>query len=89
MRTLALAIAAAMALVACGRGDDSDTGDRPGNPAVHSRIEQADDCATVQGEFDQASENNELAEPGTQQFDQTLGYMEAADARLDELGCYG
>ena len=54
--------------------------ERPGNPAVYARIEAETDCAVLQQEFDTAQSG-----PST---DWKVPYMEAADARLREVGCY-
>lgn len=58
-----------------------------GNPDVYERILSMTDCNNLQAEFDQASENNDREEPGTPQFKWTLGYMNAANERMKELGC--
>lgn len=51
--------------------------DRSGNPSVYQRIERTTDCAALQDEFDVADRNGNVS------------YMEAADRRMRELGCYG
>lgn len=61
---------------------------RPGDPAVYAQIEASTDCADLQETFDRAAGNNERAETGSEAFDYTLGYMEAADDRMREVGCY-
>lgn len=63
--------------------------DRPGDPEVYDRIGSLTDCEAVQAEFDTASANNARETPGSDLAEATLGYMEAAADRLDELGCYG
>lgn len=60
----------------------------PGEPAVYERIAASSDCTVLQGEFDTASENFDRVEAGTPQADASLGYMQAADARMQEVGCY-
>ena len=55
---------------------------------MYRRIDHGTDCTKLQADFDQASENNQRAEAGSFQFDVTLSYMDAADARMRELGCY-
>lgn len=50
---------------------------REGNPDVYDRIARLDDCDALQREFDIADDNN------------NTDYMRAADARMQELGCYG
>jgi len=59
-----------------------------GNPDVYNRILSMNDCASLQGEFDQAFENSEIQEPGTDQHQWSVGYMTAADDRMKALGCY-
>jgi len=54
--------------------------DRPGNPAVYARIEAETDCAALQREFD-------TAEAGPAR-EWKVPYMEGADARMREVGCY-
>lgn len=44
---------------------------------VIQRIEATSDCSRLQGEFTWAEARAEA------------GYMEAADARMESLGCYG
>jgi hypothetical protein len=56
--------------------------------AVYERILGMSDCTELQNEFDTAADNNDRAEPGTSQHRQTLGYMTAADDRLEAAGCY-
>lgn len=90
-------------LVACGSdGDDgsevvpvpttppadttTDTTDTT-NPVI-ARINSLTDCEALQDEFDQAAENNEREDPGTPTFELTTSYMEAADTRMAEIGCY-
>jgi hypothetical protein len=73
----AMAVALVLAVTACGGDDDSGGGDgssdKPGNPEVDDRIAAETDCTALQSEFDQAAANNDRAEPGTNQFDWTLG----------------
>jgi len=57
-----------------------------GNPDVYARILIMTDCATLQNEFNQAQAN--LREPGTPQYRWGLGYMEASNDRMKEIGCY-
>jgi hypothetical protein len=59
-----------------------------GSSAVYSRIDRMTDCAALQAEFDTASANNYREEPGSASFQATLGYMRAADNRMEEVGCY-
>ena len=59
-----------------------------GSEAVYRRILGSSDCEYLQGQFDQAAENNDREEPGTPLFRVTLGYMRAADDRMDAAGCY-
>jgi hypothetical protein len=55
---------------------------------VYDRIAAETDCATLQAEFDQASENHDAVPAGSEQAGWSLGYMKAADARMKDLGCY-
>jgi hypothetical protein len=56
--------------------------------ATLQRIESLTDCNALQREFDIASENFDRVEAGSPQAEASLEYMEAADARLQELECY-
>jgi hypothetical protein len=70
-------------VVACGGGTPSQPqapAARPGDPAVYERIERLTDCAALQREFD-------IADSGPPS-DWKVPYMEAADKRMRELGCY-
>jgi hypothetical protein len=92
----------ALLLAACGDDDDtsadsettttapaeSTTTVGPGDPAVYQRIASLTDCTMLQAEFDQAEENNGRVPAGSDQAEWTLAYMEAADARMQEVGCY-
>jgi hypothetical protein len=62
--------------------------DYGGNVNVYNRITTLDDCAALQAEFDIASENNLLHEPGSPESKETTGYMTAANNRMEEIGCY-
>lgn len=59
-----------------------------GSDAVYQRIGSMSDCDDLQAEFDQASANHDRAEPGSDAARASTGYMEAADARMQEVGCY-
>jgi hypothetical protein len=73
-----------------GRGDPADAyvDEYGGSRAVYVEILAETDCAALQESFDQASRNNDAAEPGTAQHKQTTGYMKAADDRMRAQGCY-
>jgi hypothetical protein len=88
-RSLPLLTLAAVVLTGCG-GEPSleDYADEyGGNTAVYERIAGLDNCAALQREFDTASANNERAESGTSQHKETLGYMTAAQDRMESVGC--
>jgi len=59
-----------------------------GNPNVYADILSMNDCANLQIQFDLADKNNEREEPGTPARRWTLGYMTAANNRMEEIGCY-
>lgn len=79
-RFLACVGAAALVLLGCSE-------EQPGSAAVYDRIAGLDDCAALQQEFDTASASRDRAEPGSEQAEAALSYMEAANDRLQELGC--
>ena len=84
MRRVAAFVLAALTVMACTPGTLATVGpggeSRPGNPDVYERIESETDCAALQEEFDTA----EAGPPS----EWKVPYMEAADARMRELGCY-
>lgn len=59
-----------------------------GQPSVYSRIASTTDCAALQEQFNIAGDNNDRAEPGTDAHRWSLGYMKAADDRMEAVGCY-
>jgi hypothetical protein len=59
----------------------------PGSQAVYQQIAADTDCASVQAQFDQAYSDNQTAPAGSNGKAWTLGYMEAAQARLVALHC--
>jgi hypothetical protein len=86
MKIAVVAAATAVALVASGC-DAVDS--KPGNPAVYDRIAAETDCDELQAEFDTAMDNHDRVAAGSEQASWSLGYAKAADARMNELGCYG
>lgn len=69
--------------------ESTTTTTRPGDPAVWARIEGGTDCATLQSEFNTAMDNAERRSPGDPLRDLSMDYAEAADERMEEVGCYG
>lgn len=87
---LLFAGAGVLGAVVIGLGAIADGGDnRPGSPAVYDRIAATTDCAELQAMFDRAADNHDTAQPGSAETEWTLGYMEAADDRMESVGCYG
>ena len=68
-------------------GSTPEPAAQPGSQAVYQRIAGTTDCAALQQEFDQASSDHDAAPPGSNGKAWTLGYMEAASARMVSLGC--
>ena len=62
--------------------------DGPGEPLVYESIAALEDCGELQAAFDTAADNNDREDPGSDRFEVTLSYMDYADERLRELGCY-
>ncbi|HEX5039684.1 MAG TPA: hypothetical protein VFW95_06090 [Candidatus Limnocylindria bacterium] len=58
-----------------------------GSRAAYERIEDMDDCASVQAEYDSAAANHEVADAGTEAESINAGYMAASEDRLEELDC--
>lgn len=54
-----------------------------GEPAVYRRIAGISDCVALQAELETASENYDRTSDR-----HSIGYMEAADRRLEAAGCY-
>jgi len=83
------AIIIVLILAAIGGLFDSTAGEVHSNPDVYERIGAETDCGVLQAEFDQAMDNAEARQPGDPLRDISLDYADAADARLEEVGCYG
>lgn len=68
----------------------SPTQEKIGNPAVYQRIANETDCVVLQGEFDQADATSKRpgGPAGTTWLKIGIAYMEAADERMEEVGCY-
>src|SRR3990172_9039381 len=81
-----------LASLACGSSAPKTVDDYMreygGNPDVYNRILLLTDCTLLQEEFDIASENNQRATPGSEEYKETIGYMVAADDRMKALDCY-
>lgn len=80
MRVPMLLVAAVLTAAGC-------SSDRPGNPAVYDRIDGLSDCGALQQEFDTAAAGHDRATPGSDQAEAATSYMQAAQDRMDELGC--
>jgi hypothetical protein len=90
----ALAVALPLlALVGLFTSPDTSTAtaaadDRPGSLAVYQRIDATVDCGELQRLFDMADRNHGQTTSYRQRA-WTLAYMEAADKRMNDVGCYG
>jgi hypothetical protein len=62
---------------------------RPGSPDVYSRIKAATDCKILQGEFNTAQANykRDLTQGATDLAKVDTSYIDAATARMRDLGC--
>ena len=62
---------------------------RPGSADVYSRIEAETDCERLQDEFDtaQANHKQDLTRGAVDLDKIDTSYMEAANARMRDLGC--
>lgn len=67
-----------------GEGTFAECG---GSPAVYESIRAETDCSALQETFDRAAGNNDRATPGTAEHRWTLGYMKAAEAQRQSIGC--
>lgn len=63
---------------------------RPGSPDVYARIAELTDCAALQAEFDLADATRKRpgGVEGASWTQIGIAYMEAADSRMSDLGCY-
>jgi peptidyl-tRNA hydrolase len=63
---------------------------RPGNPKVYARIEAMTDCGQLQEQFDIAEANQfrDIDRGRTDLAEASTAYMQAADERMREVGCY-
>lgn len=77
----------ALLLVACAVGTEAEP-ERLGSPAAHERIAGLSDCGELQDEFDVANANFDGAAAGSDAASVAISFMEHADERLIELGCY-
>jgi len=87
--TLAGLLVAAIILPGCGSDSSSggSNGEKPGNQQVYDRINGLKDCGKLQSEFDQAMDNAEARAPGDKLRDVSLAYADAAQKRIEKLGC--
>ena len=74
-------------LAGCGDGGGGG-GDRPGSTDVYAEIEAETDCDKLQTDFDRNMDDFDRRESGDPLRDVVLSYAEAADARMEEVGCY-
>ncbi len=77
-----LLVVVGSAVSGCGGEEE-----QPGSPEVYARIEMTENCGALQETYERAAGNNETAEEGSAEFDVTLGYMQAALKRMEDLGC--
>ena len=101
--SLSLALLVAALLVGCGSSGggssssssgsnaSAQTETRPGSAVVYQRIEAMTDCAKLQAESDRADayHSRELNAGDVDMAEVSTSYMEAADARMQEIGCHG
>lgn len=87
MKTLTLAVALLATTLAVGCGGTDSASKKPGNPAVYERIEATSDCGQLQHEFDTAMANFDRVPKGTDRSTTSLAYAEAAQARIEKVGC--
>jgi len=90
MRHVTVAVCATILLLSgCGSSSEpTTTPSLPGEPDVYARIAAETDCAALQDEFDTADAAHERADAGSHAAEVALSYMQAADDRMEEVGCY-
>lgn len=81
MRALVLAV---MLLSACA----PRATERIGSPEVYARIEAITDCEALQREFDGAMTNAEARQHGDPLRKVSIAYADAAEDRMEKIGCY-
>lgn len=99
IRTLVLIVLVLVIATGCGSDDDLNRSTTDpavlenertiGNPAVYERIAGLTSCTALQQEFDIAMDNAEARQPGDANREVSLSYANAADTRMQEIGCYG
>lgn len=99
MRLSVVCLVLIVTLAGCGSTTSSDTtttygtienNERTtGNPEVYARIASLTSCTALQREFDIAMDNAEARESGDPYRDLSLSYANAANTRMQEIGCYG
>jgi uncharacterized membrane protein len=70
-----------------GQAVDAYLDEYGGSRSVYTGILAETDCDSLQASFDQAAANNDAATTSDQR-NWTLGYMSAADDRMQAIGCY-
>lgn len=75
-----VAVLTALLLSSCSDKPDSTPDQRPGSPKVYQQIADSSSCDELQKIFDTANDGP----PRPWRTD----YMKAADARMQEIGCY-
>jgi hypothetical protein len=73
-----------------GSDASAQTETRPGSAVVYQRIEALTDCAKLQAESDRADayHSRELKAGDVDMAAVSTSYKEAADARMQEIGCH-
>jgi hypothetical protein len=59
-----------------------------GAAEVYARIAGLTDCQLLHREFEAALRHNLLAKADSAEYRRSLGYMQAADDRMEAVGCY-
>ena len=60
-----------------------------GDVAVYTRILEMTDCTELQREFERADEDAKRQDPGSLQYNASIGYKTAAENRIREVECEG
>ena len=70
--------------------DESASDIGPGSPSVYKQIARMTNCAKLQEKFDIAADNHdrEVQQGDLEMMKITTSYMDAADNRMSEVGCY-
>ena len=69
--------------------DVTEVPDAPGSPTVHQKINRMTSCAKLQQVFNGSLAKAEAADPLSAEVTAFMSYADAANSRMQAVGCYG